>query len=54
MTDEIKLKMKNYDVRAVPTTIIDGEIKVVGIPNFPWICGDELYEKLKTEYLIKR
>jgi hypothetical protein len=24
MTEEIKLKMKSYDVRAVPTTIIDG------------------------------
>lgn len=50
LTEEIKLKMKNYDVRAVPTTIIDGQIKVVGIPDFPWICGDELYKKLRTEY----
>jgi glutaredoxin len=38
MSEEIKQKMKNYDVRAVPTTIIDGDFKVVGIPNFPWIC----------------
>jgi hypothetical protein len=30
MTDEIKGKMKGYDVKAVPTTIIDGKIKVVG------------------------
>ncbi len=50
MTEEIKMKMKNYDVRAVPTTIIDGEIKVVGIPDFPWICGDELYTMLKAKY----
>jgi predicted DsbA family dithiol-disulfide isomerase len=50
MTDEIKQRMKNYDVRAVPTTIIDGEIKVVGIPEFPWICGEDLYKKLKAEY----
>jgi len=54
ITDEIKQKMKNYDVRAVPTTIIDGEIKVVGIPNFPWICGDDLYKKLRAEYSIHR
>lgn len=33
ITDEIKQKMKNYDLRVVPTTIIDGEIRVVGIPD---------------------
>ena len=50
MTDEIKVKMKKYGIKAVPTTIIDGEIKVVGIPDFPWICGDDLYKKLNREY----
>jgi hypothetical protein len=47
MTDEIKVKMKEYGVKAVSTTIIDGKIKVVGILDFPWICGDDLYKKLK-------
>lgn len=50
MSNEIKTKMKQYDVRAVPTTIIDGEIKVVGIPDFPWICGDDLYTMLRDRY----
>jgi hypothetical protein len=50
MTDEIKRKMKNYGVTSVPTTIIDGNIKVVGIPDFPWICGEDLYLMLKREY----
>lgn len=54
MTDEIKRKMKNYDIRAVPTTIIDGEVKVVGIPDFPWICGDDLCEMLKAKYPIRK
>ena len=53
MTDEIKLKMKEYDVKAVPTTIIDEEIKIVGIPDFPWICGDDLYKKLKSRYPLR-
>jgi Thioredoxin domain len=53
MTEEIKLKMKNYGIKAVPTTIIDGNIKVVGIPDFPWICGDDLYKTLKKEYSLK-
>jgi predicted DsbA family dithiol-disulfide isomerase len=42
--------MKEYGVTSVPTTIIDGSIKVVGIPDFTWICADELYQKLKREY----
>lgn len=54
MTDEVKTKMRNYGVTSVPTTIIDGNIKVVGMPEFPWICGDELYLKLKKEYPLER
>jgi hypothetical protein len=50
MTEVIKSKMKKYGVKAVPTTVIDGEIKVVGIPDFPWICGDGLYSKLRRDY----
>ncbi len=53
MTDKIRLKMKEYDVKAVPTTIIDGEIKFVGTPDFPWICGDDLYKKLKSNYPLR-
>jgi glutaredoxin 3 len=53
MTDETKVKMKEYGVKAVPTTIIDSKIKVVGIPDFPWICGEDLYKKLKSEYLLE-
>ena len=53
MTDEVKLKIKEYDVKAVPTTIIDEEIKIVGIPDFPWICGDDLYKKLKSKYPLR-
>lgn len=54
MTDNIKTKMKDYKINAVPTTIIDGNIKVVGIPDFPWICGDDLYKKLRKGYPLKR
>jgi hypothetical protein len=54
MTEDIKRKKKEYRITSVPTTIIDGNIKVVGIPDFPWICGDDLYKKLKREYLIKK
>jgi hypothetical protein len=53
MTEEIKIKMRDYGVKAVPTMIIDGNIKVVGIPDFPWICGEDLYTTLKRDYSIK-
>ena len=54
MNEEVKMKMKNYGVKAVPTTIIDGKTKVVGIPDFPWICGEDLYKKLRSEISIER
>jgi len=54
MTDDVKRKMREYGITSVPTTIIDGSIKVVGIPDFPWICGEDLYLKLKREYPLKR
>jgi hypothetical protein len=50
MTEGVKRKMNEYSVTSVPTTIIDGTIKVVGMPDFPWICGEDLYLKLKREY----
>jgi len=33
-----------------PTTIIDEEIRVEGLPPFLWICGNEFYNNLKKEY----
>jgi hypothetical protein len=47
MSNELKLKMRDYDVKAVPTSIIDGNIKVVGIPDFPWVCGDDPIQKVE-------
>jgi predicted DsbA family dithiol-disulfide isomerase len=34
MTEEIKVKMRDYGIKAAPTTVIDGNIKVVGTPIF--------------------
>lgn len=53
VNDEIETKMNSYGVKSVPTTIIDGKIKIVGIPDFPWICSDDLYKKLEKEYPLK-
>jgi hypothetical protein len=54
MTEDIKSKMKNYGVKAVPTTIIDGNVKIEGITDFPWICGEGLFQKLKRDYTFNK
>lgn len=52
MTSEIREKMEKYGIKAVPTTVIDGKYKVVGIPDFPLVCGEDLFKKLQKEYSL--
>lgn len=54
MNERLKQIMRQYGITSVPTVVIDGSIKVVGIPDFPWICGDDLYKELKRKYPLKR
>ena len=54
MTDDVKRKMREYRVTSIPITIIAGNIKVVGIPDYRWIRGDDLYRKLKRDYPLKK
>ena len=54
MTEDIKIKMKKYGVKAVPTTVIDDSIRIVGIPDFSWICGEDLFQKLKRDYTFNK
>ena len=37
-------------VRVVPTVIIDGEVKIAGRPDIPFVCGDETYARFKEHY----
>ena len=46
----LKVKMKDYGVKAVLTMIIDGKINVTGISDFPWICREDLYKILKKRH----
>lgn len=52
-SEKTKEKSKKYGITSVPTAIIDTKIKVVGIPEFQWLCGDEFYEKLLREFPLK-
>ena len=45
--------ISKYGITTHPTTIIDEEIKVDGIPKFYWLCGDEFYNELKEKYPLK-
>lgn len=49
-SEELEEKMRSYGVTAVPTIVIDGKIKVVGRPSFPWFCGEEFYKFLEEQY----
>jgi len=42
--------VKDYGVTSVPSIVIDGKIKLVGKPTFPWFCGDEFYKMLERKY----
>jgi hypothetical protein len=53
MNEDFKIKMKDYGIKSVPTTIIDSKIKIVGIPDFPWICSEDLYKRLEKDYPLE-
>jgi glutaredoxin len=52
-TAEVEAKMSAYGVNAVPTIVIDGEIKIAGVPGFPWVCDDALYARLRKQYPLR-
>lgn len=45
--------VRRYRVRAVPTIVVDGRIKVEGTPDFAWMCGDEFYAWLERAYPLR-
>lgn len=45
--------VRRYGITAVPSIVVDGRIKVVGKPTFPWFCGDEFYRMLESRYPLK-
>ena len=48
--EHVRTRMRDYGITAVSTIVIDGRIKVVGKPRFPWFCGDEFYKFLQENY----
>jgi len=46
-------KLNQYRVKAVPTVVIDGRIKIEGLPEFTFICSEELYSWLEREFSFR-
>lgn len=47
-------KLQAYGVRAVPTIVIDGVIKIEGKPDFPFFCSETLYAFLRERYPLQQ
>lgn len=43
-----------YGVRVVPTVIIDGEVKIEGRPDIPFVCSEETYKHFKSRYPFRK
>ncbi|MBI1828651.1 MAG: thioredoxin family protein [Thaumarchaeota archaeon] len=52
MDKETKAKMEKYGINAVPTIVVDGKYKVVGVPDFSMRCGYDLFKRLEKDYRI--
>ncbi len=48
--ERVREKAREYRIRCVPTIVIDGRIKVEGLPEFSFVCSDEFYRWLESEY----
>ena len=44
---------RKYDVRVVPTVIIDDEVKIEGRPDIPFVCSEETYSQFREHYPLK-
>ncbi|MEM0440280.1 MAG: thioredoxin family protein [Candidatus Caldarchaeum sp.] len=44
--------VKRYRIRAVPTLVIDGKIKIEGVPTFRLVCDDSTYKFLEENFRI--
>ena len=48
-----KVLLEEYSIDHHPTTIIDNLIKIDGVPDFYWQCGDEFYKRLQSKFPLQ-
>ncbi|MEM4297192.1 MAG: thioredoxin family protein [Nitrososphaerota archaeon] len=51
--DSLRQKIHDYHIRCVPTIVIDGKIRVEGLPQFTFVCSDELYRQLEMNHSFR-
>lgn len=42
--------IRKYNIKVVPTILIDRKIKIEGKPDVPFICGDDTYRYFEEHY----
>jgi hypothetical protein len=52
VADSAELARK-YQVKVVPTVIIDDEVKIEGSPEIPFVCSEETYALFRERYPLK-
>ena len=50
---ESSVLAKKYQVKVVPTVIIDDEVKIEGKPDIPFVCGEDTYAHFREHYPLR-
>ena len=50
---ESSVLAKKYQVKVVPTVIIDDEVKIEGKPDIPFVCSEDTYAHFREHYPLR-
>ena len=50
---ESSVLAKKYQVKVVPTVIIDDEVKIEGKPDIPFVCSEDTYTHFREHYPLR-
>jgi len=50
---ESSVLAKKYQVKVVPTVIIDDEVKIEGKPDIPFVCSEDTYAHFRVHYPLR-
>lgn len=44
---------RQYNVKVVPTVVIDAEVKIEGKPDIPFVCDAQTYDYFRKKYPLR-
>ena len=50
---ESSVLANKYQVKVVPTIIIDDEVKIEGKPDIPFVCSEDTYAHFREQYPLR-